>query len=127
MKKVVALIMMVILAISVCSCGSRESKIEKAIDLNWRLVHNEYISNPTSAKNAYHNKLVKWTAQVYHVDENFVDMANETSNGYPLNSIKVYLDKDEIVKVRSGQTITVVGKLKLSSFTDIKGAFIVGE
>lgn len=125
MKKIMCLLFAMVMCIFLIACGSNEDKAANAMELNWKRVHNEHLENEVKAKNEYNNQWVKWTATVFRINDGFVDMANETSNGFPLNSISVYLDNDEIATLRRGQTITIVGKLKLDSFTSIKDAFIV--
>lgn len=126
MKKVLALLLPVFLIFSLSACGqNKEKMLNDAIELNWKEVYNEYLSNEARAINNYDNKIVKWTAVVYDIDKKSVEMASETYNGLPSNSITVYLSKDEIINLEEYQVITIVGELHLGSFTSISNAFIV--
>ena len=128
MKKILSLFLVLVTLVSLCACGksaNKEDMLANAIELNWRNVYDEYLANEARAKNNYDGKIVKWTAKIYDISDNSVTMANETYNGLPLNGIKVYLSKEEIIELDNLQKITVVGKLNLSSFTSISNAFIV--
>ena len=123
MKKFICILLTVILCISLVSCKSREAQIDEAIVLNWESVHNQLISNPVKTKDKYDRKIVSWTANVVRINSDSVDMSND---GWT-NQISVHLSKDDMMELKPGQTVTVVGKLKLSENfgSEIVNAFIV--
>ena len=126
MKKLLAALLSLIFVFSLSACGqSREKMLNNAIELNWKEVSEEYLANEARATNDYDGKIVKWTATVYDIDTKSVEMASETYNGLPSNSITVYLSKEEIINLDKYKVITVVGELHLGSFPTITKAFVV--
>ena len=139
MKKILAILLSITFVLSLTACGANHEKmlsdandganhekmLSDAIELNWKEVYDEYLANEARAKNEYDGKIVKWTATVYDINEDYVTMANETYAGLPANSISVYLSKEELMELEDFQEITVVGKLSLWTFSTIKEAFIV--
>ena len=93
--------------------------------MDWKKVHDEYLSNEARAKQDWDGQTIKWTGTVYKIEDKKAQMANETHNGLPLNPIDVYLPTEELVKLNKGDEITVVGTLSLDTFTSIENASIV--
>lgn len=127
MKRFICSTLATVVLLSLCACGSlsKEEMLATAITLDWDAVHDEYLANEARAKENYDGKIVKWTAKVYEIDANSAHMANETYNGLPVNAIDVHLSKDDLIKLDKYKTITIVGKLKLTHFSDIVNAYIV--
>lgn len=107
--------------------AAKEYMISIAEELDWGAAHDLYLSNGAKAELEYDGKIVKWTAKVNEIADSYCYMANETYNGYPLNSITVYMETDELAKLNKYQMITVIGKLNIGSFTSINCGFVVEQ
>ena len=94
----------------------KQERLANAKELDWSTAHDVYVDNAARFEEEYAGHIWKWTAQVYRISETgYCQMANERSNGFPLNSISVYMDSSELMNVNTGATITVIGFLENSS------------
>ena len=105
--------------------AAKDYMISVAEELNWAAAYDLYLSNAAKAEVEYDGKIVKWTATVYEISESYCRMANETYNGLPLNSINVYMDTDELIKLNKYREIAVIGIMNIGSFTSINCGFVV--
>ncbi len=97
-----------------------------ATPLDWDTVYDEYLLNKARAAEKYTGTIVKWTAKVYYISDNFCQMAIEASKGSPVNPIEVYMETSELTKFNIYDEITVIGILEMdSASTQINGAFVV--
>ena len=104
----------------------KQERLANAKELDWSTAHDVYVDNAARFEEEYAGHIWKWTAQVYRISETgYCQMANERSNGFPLNSISVYMDSSELMNVNTGATITVIGFLENSS--QMTNAFVVRQ
>ena len=101
----------------------KQERVESAKELDWSTAHDVYVDNPAKFEEEYARQIWKWTATVYQSESGYCQMASEKVDGFPLNSINVYMDNSELMKVNSGSTITVIGFLENSS--QMTNAFVV--
>ena len=109
--------------------------LSQAETLNWETVNKEYYSNEARGIELYSKKNYKYTAKVIRIEKDSCDITDvfttrkdeKTGIIYevPVNTIDCYLPKDELVKLKEGDTITVVGKLYLSAFPKLKPAYLI--
>jgi len=102
----------------------KEEMKEKAVDLDWKKVSSEYLSNPTSAIEKYNGSIVRWTAKAYNLSSTSFDMAIETYNGYPLDPVTVSMIDDDLKKIQNFKEYTIIGELNLGDFDNISYAFL---
>ena len=133
MKRVTALLLTAVLALSLVACGGnkeyseekKEDLTEEAEVLDWSKAHDEYLENAARAEQNYDGKLVQWTGTVTKIEETSCQMTNEWHNGVPLNAIDVLMSQDDLASLNRGDEITIIGTMDIGSFTYIYDAFIV--
>ena len=103
----------------------KQKMLNEAIDLDWKTATSVKLDNEVKFKNEYVGKTFKYTAKVYNIDTQYCEVANETYMGLPANSIRVYMDSEELGKISKYSTITVVGIL--SSSGNLAHSFLVEE
>lgn len=125
-KLCILLVAIAVVCIAVNLFSDKKPSAADAIDLNWKLVNHEMLSNSARALEEYDNKTVKWTATVHRIEPDRVVMSDETYNGLPVNPLNVFWDKEELPALDKGDTITVIGTLKFGFPADrIENAYIV--
>ena len=127
MRKTIALLLALVMCLTLCACTpSKEKMLEEAITISFNSVWNEYLDNAASATAKYDGKTVLWKATVYEIGESYVEMAESTYQGLPLNSVSVHFkDSNDLMNLSRLDVITVVGTLRLHSFSKIENAYIV--
>lgn len=95
--------------------AKQEYMLSVAEELNWTEAHNLKLDNGAKAKLEYEGKIVKWTATVYEIDSIYAMMSDRYEDGWPVNSINVYMDTEELVKLNSLQEYTIVGILDIET------------
>lgn len=126
MKKISAIILSAIMALSVCACGGgakpaettveetvieetavsieemlKEAKEVDAIDIN-----NDTFDNIVNAKQKYCNTVLKIKGVVRSIAEDHIEVGGQSTD----HLIDVYLSTDEIASLKTRQAISVVGK-----------------
>ena len=136
MKKILSLLLVGIMCISLVACAgeekvkepTQEELLESAIEINGDDLRAAVNENSARAELDYEGKVVVHTSVVRSIGPTYVDVSHELYNGYPLNSISVYLPKEVLAELNKGDTITVMGTLeKVSSFPKIKDATLITE
>lgn len=150
MKKLLALLMVVVLCVSLCACGSKDSGSEttapteeptmskedmlaQAQDVTLGEILSEIESNEIRAEELYEDKIVK--IENFKVEEikSYNDFAqlNWTYWGSANSVITVHakISKSEAASLSTGDLVTVVGEFDITSsvYADINNAFIVNE
>ncbi len=150
MKKLLALLMVVILSVSLCACGSedngsettapteeptisKEDILAQAQDVTLGEILSEIQNNEVRAEELYEGKIVK--IENFKVEEikSYDDFAqiNWTYWGGANSVIIVHakISKSDAALLSVGDLVTVVGEFDITSstFADINNAFIVNE
>lgn len=119
MKKLIALLMVLVLGVSLCACTtmSKEDMISEAKTLLRRDVINDMEENFVNAKEKYNGMVARF---------NDVTVNDITSKGFSSDYIKTFdygfttlgmdvkLSKDDIMKLKEGQEVSVVGIIKVN-------------
>lgn len=135
-KKILSLLLVGIMCLSMVACAgeekvqepTQEELLESAIEINGDDLRAAVNENSARAELDYEGKVVVLTSVVRSIGSTYVDVSHELYNGYPLNSISVYLPKEVLAELNKGDTITVMGTLEgIVSFPKIKDATIITE
>ena len=117
MKKILALILSAMFMVSLVACGNggdsiggtesssmtKEEMLEQAEVAEEFEMNNALFENVVNAKQTYCGKVLKVTAPVYMIEEDYIFVGQSGS------SLIVYLPEEDIVNLQPLQWITVVG------------------
>ena len=110
MKKIVAILLIVVMCFSFVACGekvmTKDEMLAIAEEYSATDVQNDSIENIVSAKQKYCNKTLLLSGTVREIKETHIELSAAYSSNY---IIDVYLKTDELTKLQSGQSIQVVG------------------
>ena len=104
----------------------KQAMEERSVEWDFFSYTNTKLNNEVKAELEYNDKLVKWTAKVYRIEDGYCTLAVETYNGLPLNGVDVFLSMEELASLNTYDTITVVGFIKMGSIsTYLQTAYIL--
>ena len=110
LKKIVALLLITAICFSLSACGdntmTKDEMLAIAEEYSASDIQSDSLNNIVSAKQKYCNKTISISGAVRKIKENFIEL----SAGYASNYIiDVYLSAEELVTLKEGQVITIVG------------------
>ena len=120
----IAFTMIAALALCLVGCGASMSK-EEMLSKAQVLDQNELIQankdNPVAAEKKYEGNYYKLTGIVSRIYSNVVGgtdycLISSDDNGLDFDDIEVVLSKDELAKLHTNQTVTVVGVMTMKGF-----------
>ena len=82
---------------------STEEMLEKASDCDWKEVQDIILHNKAKSED-YEGKICKYTDKIIRIEENNFQL------GWT-NALHVYINKEELKKLETGEVVTVVGYL----------------
>ena len=107
MKKLLSVIMVLALCLSLGACSGgqpgKEELLADAIKTDMMTLQKAAVSNRLKAEQDYCNKPIMVSGKVNSIKEDYVRICDSQV------SVRAYLSVDDMVKVESGETITVVG------------------
>ena len=110
LKKIIALILVVVLCFSFAACGNKtpakDELLAVAEEYSATDIQNDSIENIVSAKQKYCNKTLLLSGTVRNIKEDHIELSASYGSNY---MIDVYLSADELANLKSGQFIKVVG------------------
>ncbi len=111
MKKVLALFITIILCFSLCACGedkkiTKEELISTAISTDIMTLQNAVYENRLKAKEDYCNKPILVSGKAMLINEDHVTICESQI------CLDAYLPVEDLIKISSGDTITVVGIIR---------------
>lgn len=111
MKKLIALILVLVLCLSLCACGNAKmskEEMEKNVEVTTSVenIQKDSQSNLASAKLKYCNKTIVLSGIVSSIHEDYVELAAKSGCIYVVD---VSLSLDDLVQIKQGQFITVIG------------------
>jgi len=96
------------------ACAAKQDyMLSVASNLNWTAAHDLKLANEAKAVLEYEGKIVKWTATVYEIGSSYAQLSDRYEDGWPVNSITVYMNTEELVKLENRQEVTIVGILNV--------------
>lgn len=108
--------------------NTKDYLLSQAEVLDWEKTYNEILANSARASKEHSGKIVKWTAKVFDIFDDFCIMSDRESRYTPVNPIHVHMCEDELIKFDMFDEITVVGILELSDNNyKITGAFVLED
>ncbi len=119
MKKLIALLMVLLLGVSLCACTtmSKEDMISQATTLLRRDVINDMEENFVNAKEKYNGMVAIFN----DVTVNDISSKGFSSDyiktfdyGFTTLSMDIRLSKDDIMKLKEGDEVNVVGIIKVN-------------
>lgn len=112
MKKILTVLLALAMCLSLCACGkSAEDLYEESPNLSLSEAGAEIDSNKARAKELYDGKTFVVKAFVQEIESKEVYLTS--GSGFLAVSFK---DKEDMLEFSQGDTITVVGKIKVLSF-----------
>lgn len=113
MKKVFAIVLVLCLGISMCSCIRKISPDDAATapTLDITAYRSLLDANVLQAEEQYDKKLFKVTGTVVEIDKLSCTLGEFTSSNdlFPTKDLTVYLDKDILITLEKGKTYTFAG------------------
>ena len=113
MKKVIALLFAVVLCFSLCACGSqsepeltKEELISTDLKTDIMTLQGEVYSNRVKAMQDYGNKPIIVTGKILLVEADHVVLCESQV------CLEAYLSVEDLMKVKSGEIISVAGIIK---------------
>ncbi len=110
MKKLFALVLVVVMCLSFAGCGAKtptkEELLAVAVEVSANEIQNDSIDNVVSAKQKYCNATISVSGYVRNINEDHIELSASYGSNY---MVDVYLPTDELVQLEQGQSITVVG------------------
>lgn len=109
MKKIIALLSVLMLSILLCACGktmTKEEMMESALKVDQYQINNDSVQNAAKAKSLYCDAVLWVEGTVMAIEEDHFEMGTQDWR------IDVYLPAEELMNLRNKQTISVVGKTK---------------
>ena len=132
MKKLIALLLVLVMGISLCACTtmSKEDMKAEATTLLRRDVINDLNENFVSAKEKYNGMVVIFydlTVTDIYNNGFSSDYIKTFDYGFTTLTIDVRLSKNDVLKLKVGEEVSVVGILKVNYDTRItlKDAYII--
>ena len=111
MKKALSLILALVICLSLCACVTEETVDIKSVPtLNIDIAGGEIRSNIARNKDTYHGNFYKIEGDVWDISSSYIEIVSGFYNWH----LKVYFkNKEDIVSLNKGDTITVVGKFEV--------------
>ena len=108
MKKIITLFLTVLLCFSLCACGgektlTKEELISTAISTDIMTLQSAVYDNRLKAKEDYCNKPISISGNVMMVEEDHIVICESQV------CLDAYLSTEDIIKISSGDTVTIVG------------------
>ena len=124
MKKMVALLLAAVMCLSLAACGSNEHTdvpqenetqaqatkdelLAQAKEVDANDINNACYENLVKAKSDYCNQTLQLTGMIKTFVDNYVELTGVNAAKY---LVDVYLPEEELLKLKSGQSIVVVGQ-----------------
>ena len=127
MKKTISLLLALVMCLSLCACGggnsdtpdtsntaettapevktmTKEEMLEQAVTVDKTTIQNDTIENIVKAKSMYCNAVLLLEGNVSEIKQDHIVFGNSDF------SIDVYLPEEDLINLRSGQKIVVVGQ-----------------
>lgn len=125
MKKLLAILLAAVMCISFCACSmSKEDMLSNAIDVHEKEILNQLNENLVIGKEIYNGKIAKFTDLLVTEITNYGFEAKYrytfSNGGFTTLTTMVYLSKDDILTLHKGDTVSVVGELKVVSDITVK-------
>lgn len=98
------------------STSTDQQKQEKITEVDYTILHQEYMDNPIAADAKYKGKILQLTGKVENIDREIAGNTYITFNiggQYSLENVRITFKKSEETKVaqlKKGQTVTIKGK-----------------
>ncbi|OQB11525.1 MAG: tRNA_anti-like protein [Firmicutes bacterium ADurb.Bin193] len=93
-----------------------EKALESAIEVDYKVLHKDYIDNPINADSMYKDKMLVLVGKINTIDREIAGQPYITFDVDGLfNNVRITFDKDEeekVTKLVKGQTVKIVGKCK---------------
>ena len=132
MKKLIALLMVLVLGVSLCACTtmSKEDMISEAKTLLRRDVITDMSENFVNAKEKYNGMVARFndvTVNDISTKGFSSDYIKTFDYGFTTLSIDVRLSKDDIMQLKEGDEVNVVGIIKVDydNHITLKNAHII--
>lgn len=110
LKKIIALVLAAVLCFSFAACGkkslTKDEMLAAAEEYSANDILNDSVENIVNAKQKYCDKTLLLSGTVREIKEDHIELAAYYGAEY---IIDVYLGVDEIGKLKSGQSIKIVG------------------
>ena len=91
-------------------------KQEEVMEVDYTLLHQDYMDNPISADAKYKGKILKLTGEVYNIDREIAGNTYITFNiggQYSFKDVRITFKKSEeskVAQLKKGQTVTIKGE-----------------
>lgn len=95
---------------------SNQDKQEEIMEVDYTVLHQEYMDNPISADAKYKGKMLKLTGEVYNIDREIAGNTYITFNiggQYSIKNVRITFKKSEeskVAQLKKGQTVTIKGQ-----------------
>ena len=116
MKKVITILLAAALMLSMAACGNesqnsemtREEMLEVAQEIKIFDVYEDYFENKAKGEETYLNNVYKISDYITSIESEYIEMSG----------FQIYLERDVLVTLKTGQKITIVGEINNISQAD---------
>lgn len=139
MKRIITLLLTVAMCIALCACGgnggmSKEKMLEIAQELDIADISTTFSQNEARAKETYVGNTYTVSGYIENITSDYcvIEKKGPSTTNYEL---RVYLSKDDLVKVNTGEKILVVGEITAlesiieypiaEQFAEMKNAYLI--
>ena len=122
MKKALSLILVLVLCVGLCACNkpgeetegmTKDKMITSATILKCGQLHEDYNENIVNANEKYIGKAFKVTGWIFDISVDHISLTPLVPgvDGTTFEGCSVYLENEDLKKVKKGEIITVVGEI----------------